>query len=271
MERVIFNAYKIADRLPLLQISTHFDLRQEADWKESLKLDEKHVEKVLAYTGADRAVYLYKYGCAAFVNCSRAETDQFLTYLGRQFVMIDARALDQFNETHVIIHTEDGYVRLWEDSGKVFADEPYVNDAVAAVLAKSTELHKIEQELSDVLDIADKYIGKLGKGSLIMNARGAASTIAKSIRFKYRSIENVRLLDRPSAFNKTMGVRQVFDKMSDYFELASRYGVLSNQIGILDSITEEYFSLGGWQSERRLILFEVLLLLIFPLLHILAE
>ena len=124
--------------------------------------------------------------------------------------------------------------------------------------------------MSTVLDEADVFIGYLKRGRLRANTKKVISTIAECTRFKYNTLESVRLLDRPPEFDNTIRARKIFDMFSEYYELTERYDILSNRISVLDSITEEYFSLRSNQSERRLILFEVFLLLLFPLMRLLT-
>ncbi|TGE31756.1 RMD1 family protein [Desulfosporosinus sp. Sb-LF] len=270
MERIILNTYKVATRLPLVQIASFINLRQDVGWKEYIKFDRAETEKILSYASENKVVYLYKYGCITFLNFNQDEISIFLDYLGTLFIDLDYKLLSKFNETHEMILSDDVYVNLWEGDEVKFHYQQHIDDIAATVLAKSTELYKIETELSEVLDEAGTFIHQLNKGYLRANSKKVASTLAKSIRFRYRSIESVRLLDRPSEFKRTLESRQLFDKMSEYFELNERYAVLSNQMDVLDSITGEYLSFRSKQSERRLLLFEILLLASFPLLHILS-
>lgn len=269
MDRIILNTYKVATRLPLVQISSFINLRQAAGWKEYIKFDRAEIEKILKYDSGNKAVYLYKYGCITFLNFNQDEVSIFLEYLGTLFIDLDYKLLSKFNENHEMILMSDVYVNLWEGDEVKFHYQQHVDDIAAAVLARSTELYKIETELSEVLDEAGTFISKLNKGYLRANSKKVASTLAKSIRFRYRSIESVKLLDRPLEF-KNLESRQIFDKMSGYFELNERYAVISNQMDILDSVMREYLSFGSKQSENRLLLFEILLLASFPLLHILS-
>lgn len=270
MERIVFNTYKVAVRLPLLRIASFINLEKDVSWKEYIKLDEAEVEKILKYASANKSVYIYRYGCMTFLNCNQDEISIVLEYLRTLYIDIDYELLHKFNETHEIPGSRDNFINLWPESELNFHYQSLVDDIVAGVLAKSVELYNIETELSEVLDAAGHFISHLNKGYLRANTKKVISTLTKSIRFKYRSIESVRLLDRPSEFNKTIEARQIFDRLSEYFEVNKRYVVLANQINILDSITREYFSFRTKQSERRLLLFEILLLASFPLLHILS-
>ena len=176
--------------------------------------------------------------------------------------------MSRFNEFHGIDLSEDGDIKLWHESEEQFKYSGTIMDIAANILAKSTELNKIEAELKVVLDEADMFIRYLKNGKLRANTKKVVSIIGECVRFKYNTLESVRLLDRPPEFN-TIKTKKIFDIFSNYYELNERYDVLLNRINVLDSITEEYFSFRSNQSERRLILFEVFLLLLFPLMRLL--
>lgn len=266
MERIILNTYKISSKLPLMQIASFFNLKLEG-WKEYIKLNKDDIEKILKYS-SEKTVYLYRYGCITFVGFNQDEIYIFLEYLRNSFGELDNRLMTLYNEFQEIDISEDGYIELWNEAEERFKYSETIVDIAANILAKSTELNKIESELKVVLDEADVFIGYLKNGKLRANTKKVVSIIGECVRFKYNTLESVRLLDRPPEFN-TIRTKKIFDIFSNYYELNERYDVLSNRINVLDTITEEYFSLRSNQSERRLILFEVFLLLLFPLIRFL--
>ncbi len=270
MENIIFNTYKVASRLPLTKIAKYFNKTQDVAWKEYIKIEEQEIENILKYNSSNKAVYLYKYGCITFLNFNQNEIYIFLEYLKQIYVYLDSKLFSKFNESHMIISFDD-YIILWEGSNTEIQYHKKLYDIVASILAKSIELYKIETELSDVLDEAGKFISYLNKGYLRANNKKVISIIVKCIRFKYRSIESVRLLGIPLEFNKTIELRKIFDMMSDYFELNERFLVLSNRMNVLDSITKGYFEFRNKKSERRLLMFEILLLCLFPLIHLISK
>ena len=270
MKRLSFYSYKAALKLPIMQLSLHFNIKQDAGWKEFIKIDSAEVEKILKYASEEKAVYLYRYGIITFLNFDLNESHAFIKYLNK---LTDVRMelLPKFYETHTVTVSDDAYACLWEDADEKFKYQKNIDDIVASVLAKSTELSKIESELSFVLDEAENFIGHLNKGRLRANTKKVITTIAKCIRFKYMTIENARILDRPPEFGKTIEMRRIFDAMSNLYELSERYSILSNRTDVLDSITGEYFDFRSNQASMRLLLFEVLLLSLFPLIHLIAE
>jgi len=264
----MFNTFKAAKKLPLVQIAQYFNLEKEAEgWKEFIKISSDDIEKIFMYGSKHKSVYLYKYGCITFVNFKNHEIQHFFEYLTKIYVEIDYSLSSRFSETHVMSVEKEGLVKLREDSEELHFLNDTIIDIVATVLAKSIELNKIETELRRVLDESEQLINYLNVGRLRANSKKVISIIAKCTRFKYRSIESVRLLDRPPEFNMTIETRKIFDDMSIVYELDDRYASMLSRTNVLDSITEEYFSYKHSQSERRLLLFEILLLAIFPFMY----
>ncbi|WMJ78846.1 MULTISPECIES: RMD1 family protein [unclassified Sedimentibacter] len=262
----ILNTFKVAARISLIQVASHFNFKQDAGWKEFIKIGSSELEKVFMYSIKDKYVYLYKYGCITFVNFKHHEIFYFFEYLSKIYVDIDNTMLSKFTDTYVLNVSDNSMVNLdgveenYEFSGIML-------DIISTVQAKSTEIHKIEAELNKVLDDAEKLINYLNKGRLIANSRNVISTIAQCTRFKYRTIESVRLLDRPPEFSKTIETRNLFNIVSKSFELDDRYLDMLNRMEVLDSITEEYFNFKHNQSEKRLLIFEIILLALFPIMY----
>lgn len=269
MEKINFYTYKAAGKLPLGQLAAHFNIRQDAGWKEFIKIDGGEIEKILKYASENKAVYLFRYGVITFLNFDLNEYYTFLDYLSKLFVELDKKMPAQYHEMHTITVNKDGYALLWEDAEEWFRYSRTVDDIVACILAKSTELYMIESELNAALDEAENFIALLNRGRLRANTKKVVSTIAKCLRYKYMTVESARILDRPSEF-VTMESRQIFDAFSNFFELGERYSVLTNRTNVLDSITGEYFDFRYNKSEMRLLLFEVLLLSMFPLMHLIS-
>lgn len=267
MDIIIFNTFKVATKLPLNKIASYFNIKQEAGWKEYVKIDNKELEKIFMYESLNRAVYIYRYGCITFVNFKQHEIQYFFEYLTKIYVELNNRLLTKFTETHIMTVSEDGMASMWEDSEITCHFNEILIDIVSTVLAKSVEQYKIETELNKVLDEAEKLIDYLNIGRLRANTKNVISIIAQCTRFKYRTIESVRLLDRPPEFARTIEIRKIFDDMSKFFELDDRYLDILNRMDVLDSITEEYFEYKHNQAERRLLMFEIMLLAIFPLMH----
>lgn len=268
MDILFFNTYKAAAKLPLQLIAAHFNIQSDMSWREYIKIKSDSLEKIYMYKSEDKLVYIYKYGCISFVNFKQHEIQQFLEYLRKLYVELDDSLLLKFNDTHVMT-IKDNMVTLGEDTELTHKYSHKLIDITATVLAKSIELSKIETELSNVLDDAGHLIKYLNAGRLRANSKKVIGIIAKCTRFKYRTIESVRLLDRPPEYDKTIDTRNLYDNVSDIYELNERYIDVLSRTDVLDSITEEYFNFKSNQSENRLLMFEILLLAVFPIMHFL--
>lgn len=265
MKVIIYNTFKVSSKLPLVQIASHFNIKLEG-WKEYIKIESNILEKILKYESNSKSVYIYRYGCITFVNFKQYEIQFFLEYLSKIYIELESKLISKFSETHIMT-VDNGFVDIWEGSEKIYPYSEILVDIAATVLAKSTELSKIEAELNYVLDESENLINYLNIGRLRANSKKVISIIAQCTRFKYRTIESVRLLDRPPEFDKSIETRKIFSEISDIYELDDRYLDVLNRTDVLDSITEEYFSFKHNQSERRLLIFEIMLLAIFPLMH----
>lgn len=268
MKVIIYNTFKASSKFPLIQLASYFNIKLEG-WKEYIKIDDKILEKVFRYESAYKSVYIYRYGCITFVNFKQYEIQFFLEYLSKIYIELDNKLLSRFSETHIMT-VEDGLVSIWEDSEIVYPYNEILVDIAATVLAKSVELNKIETELNHVLDESENLINYLNVGRLRANTKKVISIIGQCTRFKYRTIESVRLLDRPPEFDKSIETRKILSDISNIYELDDRYLDVVSRTDVLDSITEEYFNFKHNQSERRLLMFEILLLAIFPLMSILG-
>lgn len=269
MSIIMFNTFKVANKLPLVQIASYFNYKKDTvNWREYIKISSDEIEKIFKYGSRNKSVYLYKYGCITFVNFKYHEIQYFFEYLTRLYIELNNTLITKFSETHVMTVNKNKLVNIWEDSEEQYLISEALVDIVATVLAKSVELNKIEIELNNVLDESEQLIDYLNKGRLRANSQKVISIIAKCTRFKYRSIESVRLLDRPPEFNMSMELRKIFDDVSNFYELNDRYITILSRTDVLDSITKEYFEYKSSQAETRLLMFEILLLAMFPLMYL---
>lgn len=267
MESVLFVTHKVADKLPLGTLAEYFRLPSPTRWREYIKIEESQLDTVLKYSVHQKAVYAFTYGCITFVNFDQDETYSFLEFLQSLVGALDFKMLHKYSESHRMELYADGNCSLWANGDESMPWSSQVADITAIVLAKSTEFYKVEVELSNLLDEAEIFIAYLQKGRLRSNAKKVASALSKIIRFKYMSLESIRIFDRPAEADRTLLSRRVYDEMANYYELEDRYEIVRKQMDDLQSLAGTYFSLGSNQTEHRLLWLEVFLLALFPLFH----
>ena len=155
--------------------------------------------------------------------------------------------------------------------------EEYYLDIISMILAKSISLEKVEFETDKLLDNIEDVIGFLEQGKLNMSDKELAKTTAKVIRFKYNTISNLMLFEKPSAAWNNEDIEKFFMEMMDLFDLEDRYTKITRKTEILRNITEVFGSLSHEKRATKLevivvvlILFEVIIALIeffLPLNH----
>ena len=147
--------------------------------------------------------------------------------------------------------------------------EEYYLDIISMILAKSISLEKVEYETDKLLDNIEDVIGFLEQGKLNMSDKELAKTTAKVIRFKYNTISNLMLFEKPSAAWNNEDIEKFFMEMMGLFDLEDRYTKITRKTEILRNITEVF---GSMSHEKRatklevivivLILFEVIIAMI---------
>ena len=234
MEKKEIRCCKVAGKLPLALLA------------ERLKVPEAGIRRgtiIIEDDDGGKSVCLYACGCISFIGFRPEEKTAFLQELVRLSIPVDYDLASRFNEGRELDREED-------------------ESAAADVLARSVELEKMEEELSAVLDEAERFLHLLGRGLLRADLRRVSAMLSKSIGFKIRSAEGLSLLNRPRE------ERAAYDRIAQMYELDARYAVLADKLELLDRIMGKYAEYGGRQAERRLVLFEILLLASFPLMHL---
>lgn len=268
MEKIHLISYKISAQLPLKEIARFFQMHGNLKWSEYILLEEKHLEVVFKYRLTNKQVYLFQFGCITFINFSINEISAFLEYLTSLAVKVDQNLFTKFNEEHVLGISMSGMCKLWDDNSKNYKFDPKIIEILSIVLAKSVALHKIEADLNNLLDEAERFIYRLQKGWLGINSRRLTSIVAKILRFEYESIHNIRIYDRTFATD-TLQAKEIYDALEEHYELYERFDIIENKIEDLRSVIHSYSTLSYKSTENRQYVFEIFLLVLFPLVHIL--
>lgn len=268
MRNVPFISYKISSGIDIKKIAASFRLSVPESWENSIILGEQQLTEVYKRKLPAKKIYIFGFGCVTFENFHAEETNTFLKYLQLIIGDLDYKMLARYYESLVIRVFEDNSVSLWEGSTGTFPDSDGLAGIVAVLLAKSAALSKLEADVELLLDEAENFIMKLQSGSLHTGTRKFASTMAHILRFEYESTVSIRIYDRPSETNRSLTLRGAYDELADYYELEDRYDVLEKKVDELRKISRSYSVLQYSRQESRLSLFEVFLLVLFPLSYL---
>jgi uncharacterized Rmd1/YagE family protein len=271
MKNLNFICYKVALSLPLEKIAAFLKTQMTFSWKEYIELKDEQLDIILKTDSEDKSVYLFKYGCISFVNFSSNETYNFLKYIELIIGKIDYSLFYKYHESHVLEIDDDLCCSVSKEDNTKIKYTNDINHIIAIILAKSVEMFSFDTKLSELLGTAEKIIVFLQKGRLKWYRKKSCLIISKILRFEFDSIKSVRIFDRPVFAEHSIKSKEIFDSLMEYFEISDRFKILQNKINDLREITELYTSLSQNQSEYRLIMFEILLLLLFPLFYVIEN
>jgi len=299
MRTVQFISYKIASIISLDSITGFFRLPLPESWEDCVILGEQQLAEVYKFSMPSKKIFIFQFGCVTFENFHSDEVSEFLQYLHLIIGNLDYKMLARYNESHTILLSDALSVSLLNESSRTFPFSASMVYMIAVVLAKSAALSKIETDVDLLLDEAENFIAMMSSSSaipsqlstilsrpfVILNTvknliarpqngisisitRKYASTMAHIVKFEYDTAVGIKIFDRPAETNRDQNLRSAYDELSNYYELEDRYEVLQKKVGELRSISRSYSTLRYWRQENRLILFEVFLLILFPLSYL---
>lgn len=267
MKTLNFNCFKIASRLPLGTLASFFNTHSPLSWKNYICLKGNHIDIVLKYQTTLKEAYLFEFGCVTFVNFTSDEIRVFLQYLKSIVGNIDSNMFTKFHESHTMKINNFGRCNLWKGNSQTILFHDYIIPITSIILAKSTALYKMEVDVGNLLDKAENFIHYLKKGKLHANTKHYTVTYAKIIRFEYDGINSIRIFDRSFDGDENVHAREVYDILAEYYELHERFDVIAGKVEDLRNIIGSYSSLSHNYNEKRLLMFEIFLLCLFPLFH----
>jgi len=139
--------------------------------------------------------------------------------------------------------------------------EFFYPELVSTVIAKSVALEKTEEHLSTILDTLETMIDKLEKGKLNVGNKEIAKTTSKIVRHEYNTIAYIMILDKPDITWTNSDAKNLYDMMSEFFELNDRYITLKEKTDILNNVLSGFSSIS--HSMRGLFVEWVIVILIF--------
>lgn len=267
MENIRIKSIKVATYFPLDKLVELLGIPIKSRWDEYITMCGSELDLVLKYNTKSKHVYIFKYGCISFANFEDEEIYTFIKYIESIGCKINYTLLYKHSDIHTIKVLQNKKVELWENSTEYDYSDALI-DITSIILAKSTELSRFEADLSMLLDDAEKFIVYMQKGRLGLYRRKSCVLISKMLRFQYDNLNNIRIQDRPTFVEQSLEYRDVYDGLSNYYELDERLNVIRGKTGSFHDILDLYTNLSFNQTENRLIAFEIFLLALFPAFHL---
>jgi len=271
-----FQAIVAGNEINLSAIASHFGINKKFKWEDPLVLSGNALNGLLKDT-ENKHVYIYYFGSIVFINMEFHEIQDVVKYLKTVDKNLKIDDIQKYTDDYRLEVSPEYEYSLGNETMTASVFEEYYLDIVSMILAKSISLEKVEYETDKLLDNIEDVIGFLEQGKLNMSDKELAKTTAKVIRFKYNTISNLMLFEKPSAAWNNEDIERFFMEMMDLFDLEDRYAKITRKTEILRNITEVFGSLSHEKRATKLeviviilILFEVIIALIeflLPLYH----
>jgi uncharacterized Rmd1/YagE family protein len=271
-----FQSIVVGNEINLSAIASHYGINKKFKWEDPLVLSGSALSSLLKNT-ENKHVYMYNFGSLVFINMAFNEIQDMVKYLKTIDKTMKIDDIQKFSDDYRLEVRADYEYSLGNETMTASLFEKYYLDIISMILAKSISLEMVEYETDKLLDNIEDVIGFLEQGKLNMSDKQLAKTTAKVIRFKYNTISNLMLFEKPSAAWNNEDIEKFFMEMMNLFDIEDRYSKITRKTEILRNITEVFGSLSHEKRATKLevivvllILFEVILALFeffSPLYH----
>lgn len=271
-----FQSIVVGNEINLSAIASHFGINKKFKWEDPLVLSGSALSSLLKNT-ENKHVYMYNFGSLVFINMAFNEIQDMVKYLKTIDRTMKIDDIQKFTDDYRLEVRPEHEYSMGNEMMTASTFQKYYIDIISMILAKSISLEMVEYETDELLDNIEDVIGFLEQGKLNMSDKQLAKTTAKVIRFKYNTISNLMLFEKPSAAWNNEDIEKFFMEMMNLFDIEDRYSKITRKTGILRNITEVFGSLSHEKRATKLevivvvlILFEVILALVeffSPLYH----
>jgi uncharacterized Rmd1/YagE family protein len=263
-----FKALVLCNEINLNNIALHFGINKKLKWEDALFLSENLLSGIVREVSG-KAVYVYHFGTLVFINMEYHEIQDIIKYLKNIDQNLKNNNPTQYSDEYSLEVSPEHQYALYNDLMTASEYNPYYQDILALVLAKSTSLRKIETDIDTLLDSIENIINYLDTGKFKMSDDEIAKTSAKILRHKYNTISYLMLLDKPKSAWNNEDIEKFFDQIRSLFDINDRYEKLKHKTEVLEDITEVFSSLTHEKRGTRLeimvialIAFEIIISLI---------
>jgi uncharacterized Rmd1/YagE family protein len=264
MKDAKLKAIVLSNEISLNKISEHFGINKKFRWDEILILTSNRLKGIINEP-EDKKVFIFSFGSVVFVNLEYHEIADIIKYLAKVEKTIDVKKSKYEDDYEIIISKEDNFT-INNDFLILKEIHPFQFEIISTVLAKSVALDKVESEIDILTDQIEELVQLLGRGDLKPKEQQLAKIWSRILGFKYNTISNLMLLDKPDITWNNVDAEKLYEKMSGFFELKHRYDIVKHKTDTLEDITQAFGSLTQAKKSNRLewiiivlILFEIIM------------
>lgn len=264
-----FKSLFLCNEINLNKIAAHFGITSKFKWEDPLVLHDSGLKGIV--NGIENKwVYIYHFGSLVFINMEHHEIRDVVNYLKNIDFTLKNSFPDEFMDAYRLEISPEYEFMLYNDLMTANELLPYYQDLLSLVLAKSTALRKIESDTDKLLDSIEDVINYLDTGKFNMSDEQIAKTSAKVLRFKYHTISNLMLLDKPRSAWDNEDIENFFIQTTRLFDFTDRYQKITRKTEILQDVTDVFAGLAHEKRGTKLEIM-VIILILFELILGLAE
>lgn len=264
-----FKASAVCSEININEIAKHFGINKKYKWEEPMILDEKFLKGIIRHP-ENKYAYIFHFGCIIAINLTQHETTDILNYIKNADNNPKSNFLIGYIEEFKLMvdenlnleELEDATFELKFDSVVIKELGKFHMSILSTILAKSVGLKKIETDIDTLLDQLENIIDFLDEGHLKLSDENLSKISGKVLRFKYSTLSNIMLLEKPDVAWKNEEAGQFFTGLSNLFELTDRYDRLRHKTEVLMDITEVFTGLTHAKRGNKLEWMVIVLILI---------
>lgn len=252
MESYAFSGYALKGELDLNRLATRLGISRRYRWEEAMILSPDDLRPFDEGAAKERRVYLYYFGAAVFVNCSRHVVNDFCARMASHWEGFRELPAEKFHDEYSLQAGGGAELVITNDYAVMPHYDPLFCGIICFVIAKSVALERIEERLDLVLDEVEVLITRLERGRLTITDKRLARMASSILSFKYASLANVMVLDKPESTWESETADRLYLTMANLFELNQRYSEIRHKSEALLDITEVFTSLSHARRASRL-------------------
>lgn len=260
MQSWSFKSLVLSSEINLNKLAAHFGINHKFKWEDPLVLNDSALKGIVNDV-ENKWVYIYNFGSIVFINMEHHEIMDVVNYIRNIDLNLKNNVPDNYIDEYRLEVSPEYEYMLYNDLMTSNEFAPYYLDILALVLAKSTSLRKIENDTEKLLDSIEDVINYLDTGKFNMSDEQIAKTSAQVLRFKYHTISNLMLLDKPRSAWNNEDIENFFIQVTELFEFKDRYQKITRKSEILTDITEVFATLSHEKRGTKLEIMVIVLIL----------
>jgi uncharacterized Rmd1/YagE family protein len=241
MKIMQLKAFSVAIEMDLNKLAVLRGIPKKYTWEEPLVLQGSILKDILeTEIQEEQRVYLFSFGSVVFFNFEKEQIEKVLRFLHSNIPGVEIENYSKYSDDYKLKITTDEDTMITDEYMVVKSFNSYMPEIVSTVIAKSVALERVEEKMSTILDSIENVIDKLHKGKKLISNREHGRVVAEIVRYEYNTISYIMILDRPDTTWAMSEAGDMYDALSDFFELADRFEILEKKTKVINRIVNNF-------------------------------